>query len=89
MAREFTDLSASGQTEWLQIFGPQAIRLKGTWIGSVQVQIRGKDAGSAESNLGEALTANDVKLVNIPAHVTAEVRIDFTRTSGTLESEIM
>lgn len=88
MAQEFTALTATGATDWIKILGPTTVRTKGTWVGSAQPQIR-SPGDADETNLGEAMTANDAFKVDLAKDETAEVRFDYTHTSGEFEAEVM
>lgn len=85
-------LSVSGQSA---VFTPQAgrevyVRLSGTWTGTAKVQ-RSRDAGATWADMTVAgtpwavFTANCDEAVDDPGHGDFRYRIDFVRTSGTLD----
>lgn len=84
-------LAASGQSATLDpVQGvPVWLTLSGTWTGTVQLQ-RSVDAGATwqDLTLGGAawarFTANACEPVHVESEGEARLRLDFTRTSGTL-----
>lgn len=89
MPQSFESLTATGQTEPVKILGPSSVRLHGTWVGTVQPQIRTFGGDTDWTNLGAELTANDAFMVDIARLDSAELRLDCTAfTSGTIEAEV-
>ncbi len=82
--REAATLAASGQSE--DVIGTKVdIILHGTWVGTVKLQVYA-GATSGWKDTGDEWTANGHDVAE--SATPHRFRLDFTRSSGTLEYDI-